>query len=86
MEIKLDLNAGNVQQVKAAKPVVRPERVETEAARFDKADALERALERTPDVRSEVVERGKQLVADPAYPPRETLQRIAALLAMEGEV
>jgi hypothetical protein len=59
--------------------------VETEGARFDNADALEKALERTPDVRSEVVERGKQLVADQTYPPRETLQRIAALLAMEGE-
>jgi hypothetical protein len=31
----------------------------------------------------DVVEHGRRLVGDPAYPPRETLQRIAALLAME---
>jgi hypothetical protein len=39
-------------------------------------------LDRSPDVRIEEVERGKSLVANPAYPPRKTLEGIAQLLAL----
>lgn len=39
-------------------------------------------LDQSPDVRLEEVERGKSLVADPAYPPRKTLEGIAQLLAL----
>ena len=50
---------------------------------FENSRALEARLEAIPDVRREVVEYGRRLVGDPAYPPRETIQLIATLLAME---
>ena len=52
---------------------------------FANAHALEARLAATPDVRPEVVERAKQLIGDPTYPPSEAIQRIATLLAMETE-
>ena len=50
---------------------------------FENSRALETRLGEIPNVRMDVVENGRRLAGDPAYPPRETLQRIAALLAME---
>lgn len=39
-------------------------------------------LDRLPEVRAEMVERGRNLVADPEYPPRKTLEGISQLLAL----
>jgi hypothetical protein len=43
--------------------------------------SIQQALNRTPDVRTEKVARGKALVADPNYPSREQIKKIANLLA-----
>src|SRR4051794_23029751 len=40
-------------------------------------------LANTPEVRADVVARGKALVADPNYPSKETLQRVAGVLAAD---
>ena len=52
------------------------------AARNDRlstgaAALLRAALDRHPEVRPEVVERGRLLAADPGYPPRPVLERMA---------
>jgi hypothetical protein len=73
----------------ALRPVERPERApaKTKApesrVEFSQAAALEKALANTPEVRPERVDQARRLVGDPEYPPRETLQRIATLLAIK---
>jgi len=83
MEIKLDLNAGRVAAVGASTPAARATEAPGEKSDFREAAALERALKATPDVRPDVVEEAKRVVGEPDYPPRETLQKIATLLALQ---
>jgi hypothetical protein len=54
----------------------------TDTAQFDKTDGLDRSLKNTPDSRPEAVARAQQLIGDVTYPPRETIRRLAVLLAM----
>jgi len=54
----------------------------TDVAVFARSNSLDRALGLTADVRPEAVSRAKQLVADSAYPPAETIRKIANLLAL----
>ena len=42
--------------------------------------ALREALNNTPEIRPEVVEKGKALAVDPNYPPRELIERLAKLM------
>lgn len=83
MEIKLDLNAGRLPAVGASKPAARATEAPGEKTDFRETAALQRALERTPDVRSDVVDQARRVVGEPDYPPRETLQKIATLLALQ---
>ena len=46
----------------------------------DRSIAIDRAMAGIPEIRSEVVERGRQLLADPDYPGPEIVRRIAALI------
>lgn len=50
----------------------RNDRLSTGAAAL-----LRAALDRHPEVRPEVVDRGRLFAADPAYPPRTVLEQIA---------
>ena len=43
-------------------------------------DALRAALAQTPEVRPEVVERGRRLVVDTNYPPRHIIEDLARLM------
>ncbi len=52
-----------------------------DAFQTDDAQWLQSALARTPAIRPEVVERGARLAVDPAYPPLEIINEVAALLA-----
>jgi len=45
-------------------------------------DRLTPALAETPDMRPEAVARARELIEDVHYPPAETTQRIARLLAL----
>ncbi len=57
----------------AARPLApRPDRISTESAAFLRAE-----LARQPEIRPEVVARGKELAADPSYPSFETLRNVA---------
>ena len=42
--------------------------------------ALREALNNSPEIRPEVVEKGKNLAVDPNYPPRELIERLAKLM------
>ena len=53
-----------------------------DTAQFDRASALDRAMSDTPGVRAGEVERARTLIGDVSYPPAETIQRIASLLAV----
>lgn len=87
MEIKPSHDLGAVTRLVSG--LTRPG--ETKAAGdtvvFDRAEALNQALDTTPGARPDVVARTRALVADSSYPPRETIQRIASLLAihLDGE-
>lgn len=54
-----------------------------DTAQFDRATALDRALMDTPDLRPGEVARARVLIGDVSYPPPQTIQRIASLLAMD---
>ncbi|MDD5348989.1 MAG: hypothetical protein PHQ12_02140 [Chthoniobacteraceae bacterium] len=43
-------------------------------------DNLMQALRNQPDVRPEMLERAKQLAADPGYPPKDVIDAIANIL------
>jgi len=71
----------STQTQRARKP--RPQ--ENDRTEFHAADSLRQALDAEPDVRADVVQRGRQLVADADYPPPEIIRRIANLLALGPE-
>lgn len=55
------------------RPVIPPsDQISTESARFLRAE-----LNRQPEIRSEVVARGRALVADPNYPSMAALRKVA---------
>ena len=85
MEIKLYTNVDSVARVsnnntqaKASRPIDS----DSDVSVFETSRALEARLKDLPDVRADKVGEGKRLVGDPEYPPRETIRRIAALLAL----
>ena len=84
MEIKGNRNIDSVTRVfsthaKASRKID----ADSALSVFENSRALEARLEEIPDVRAQMVDYGRRVVGDPAYPPRETIQRIATLLAME---
>ena len=84
MEIKINRNVDSVTRVfSTGAKASRPIDADAALSVFENSRALETRLGEIPNVRMEVVEHGRRLVGDPASPPRETLQRIAALLAMQ---
>ena len=65
---------GHVPSQAAKAKSVAPGRDQFKSAQ---AAQLREALARTPEIRPEVVERGKQLAADPGYPSPEILRKVA---------
>jgi hypothetical protein len=53
----------------------RADRISSEGAAFLRAE-----LVRQPEIRPEVVERGRALAADPHYPPTAVIRQVAAQL------
>jgi hypothetical protein len=49
---------------------------------LDQSAHLDRSFATTPEMRPEVVQRGRQMIGDVTYPPDETIRKLAALLAM----
>jgi len=82
MEIQFHVNVGSVGRTPPNKTVSREARSAQDEVALENARALQRALEETPQSRSEVVNRAAQLVGDVNYPPPETIQKISNLLAL----
>ena len=84
MEIKLNTTVDSVARVSNNTPAKasRPIDSDSDVSVFETSRALEARLKDLPDVRADKVEDGKRLIGDPEYPPRETIRRIAALLAL----
>jgi hypothetical protein len=83
MEIRPNLNVDSVARVLSTSgQASRPVQADEETSAFESSRALEARLNDVSDVRPEKVEQARRLIGDPAYPPRETLQRLAALLAL----
>lgn len=66
---------------------IQPEMQQTAQARFragrdslstPNAQSLREALDRQPEIRPEVVARGRELAADPAYPSAAIIRNVAA--------
>jgi hypothetical protein len=85
MEIKLNSNYDSVVRLTNSQPKAsRPVEPTSALSEFEESNALEARIKALPDTRADNVDRAKKLVGDPAYPPRETIQRLAALLAIES--
>ena len=82
MEINSNLNPGGLRQSSASTPSARAPLPVRDQVAFPAAAGLNQALQQTPDNRAAIVERAQMLAADPSYPPLETINRIANLLAI----
>ena len=86
MEIKLNVSVDSVARVSSTRPKAsRPIDSDSALSAFENSRALEARLESIPNVRADKLETGRRLAGDPAYPPRETIRRIATLLAMQDQ-
>ena len=84
MEIKLNVSVDSVARVSSTRAKAsRPIDSDSALSAFENSRALEARLEQLPSVRADKLETGRRLVGDPAYPPRETIERIATLLAIQ---
>ena len=82
MQVKPNQNTGSISPVSIHRAEVRRVQPAAEQVNLEGATAVNRTLEATPQVRPEVVDRARQLLGAPTYPPRETIVRLSHLLAM----
>lgn len=82
MEIKPSSSYSPVPPVEA-RQIRRPTPAATDAGEFASTEALQRALNSTPEIRPEAVARGQALVGSSEYPPAATLTALARLFAFE---
>ena len=83
MTIKLNTNIDSVARLNGAPRPAREVSSEKELNGFQSSQALEARLQSTPNIRADKVARARELIGDPAYPPRETMEGLAHLLAMK---
>ena len=81
MEIKLTSNVGAVFKLAASQPRPALQETANDSVAFDQVGALDQGLKATPEARPEQVARAKSLIADPDYPSRAVMGRVAELLA-----
>jgi len=81
MEIKPNNRYGPIPPVET-RLTRRLTEAAADAGEFAGTEALQRALNATPDVRPEAVARGKALAESPDYPPARTLEGLARLFAV----
>jgi hypothetical protein len=82
MEVNANTSTSPVQGVTGRTPVSPPAKPQAvDSASFQGVDAVNGALQQTPDVRPEVVSQARALIADAQYPPLPTIDAISKLLA-----
>ncbi len=83
MEIHAKQGAGSVPRIAATQTPKPMARTAADEVNFSRSAELTAALSDTPEVRSPEVSRLARVVGQAAYPPAETLLRIAELLAIK---
>lgn len=83
MEVKANNNVDVAQRVIVSQTKPRPARLESDTTSFYRVAALDEALQATPSSRPEAVARAKELLSDVLYPPADTIEGIATLLALK---
>jgi hypothetical protein len=61
-------------------PIAKPAQARTDLLSTDNAAFLRSELSRQPEIRPEVVVRARALAADPGYPSRDTLKKVAGVM------
>ena len=74
--------ANNLTPLPEPRRQATPQRTGSDAAAFTSSQAIEQRLNDLTAVRTAAVERAGALIGDRSYPPDETVQRIANLLAV----
>jgi hypothetical protein len=82
MEIQPNLNAAKVSPLPADRPTIRRSEPAADQVVFSDTAALEAAVQALPELRVEKLQEAMKAIGDPAYPPEETMRRMAHLLAM----
>jgi hypothetical protein len=82
MHIQPNQNTGGLSPAGMNRVEFRRSEIVNRAVNFEATDAVRKALRDTPDVRPEVVEAARQMIGQPTYPPRETINKLSQLLAM----
>lgn len=82
MEINPNFSLGPIGRVHRVPAGSRESKVARDVVSLAGAEALNRSLQAAPDSRAEEVARAKDLIGQVDYPPRQTIQRISALLAI----
>jgi hypothetical protein len=82
MEIKLNSGMDAVSRSEAKPAVGRGQPELRDGVSFTTSRSLDQALAELPDVRADVVERARALISSAPYPPAETLDKLARLLAL----
>ena len=83
MEIRSNYGSQPVNPASVGKSAVRPGQSNESTVDFSSSQKLEQQLKSLPDVRPEVVHRGRELVSGMNYPPQEGIDGIAQLLAIK---
>jgi len=76
---------GRQTQANSNKPAQEETSVNRDQVSFGTSSKIRQALDQIPEIRPEMVERGRQLAADPNYPPREVVQKIAQMITPFSE-
>lgn len=82
MEVNPNIRAVGVEKTfgpALAKPAPK---AQASQAAFADSEAVNRALQQSPDVRADQVAHATQLIGDERYPPLSTIRAIAHLLAI----
>ncbi len=85
MEVNNNNNIDTAQWVKVNQTRQRSPQAGSDTTSFYRVEALDQAMQATPAVRPEAVERAKKLIAEVRYPGDETIRGIASLLALKIE-
>jgi len=81
MEVNTSFSTGGVGGITPQKPYTPAARTAAAPNPFASSNALESAVQNLPPSRPDAVARARELIADPNYPPADTLRQISSLLA-----
>ena len=82
MEVNPNIRAGGVLRTSVPSPVKPARTAPASSSAFADSEAVNRALQQTPDVRADKVAQATLLANDGQYPPLATIRAIAHLLAV----